>query len=173
MNPEQQIYILTAELLPNLVATQERRVADDEVSFGPLRLGSGAVVVKGEQGVLVLDGVQRGEDRLAPAEAVGVEPLQVADPDRGLGELLGIGVDLDALDLGRGDLGEAEREGRGGGSPGHHLLFEREQFAERDVEEVATAAGGVEDGDGSQLGEEVVDVTEHGVAAAGGGAGWF
>ena len=61
--------------------------------------------------VAALDGVQGLQDRVARLrEAVASHPLDLADPDRDAGQLGGIWVDLDALDVGRTDLRERPLE---------------------------------------------------------------
>ena len=51
-----------------------------------------------------------------------VLPLQMADPDDDLGELLGVGVDLDAGELGRADVGRDA--GAAVGGVGDDLLLQ-------------------------------------------------
>ena len=82
-------------------------------------------------------------------EAVVAAPLQITDLDRDLGELEGVGVYLDGFELLHADERlklEAEL-----GAEGDNFFFEVEQELERDVEEVAAAAGGVEHSDGGDL----------------------
>ncbi len=53
------------------------------------------------------DVVEGFEDRLGGiAEAVFAQPLDVADPDGGLGKLVGVFVDFDAVKLGGADRRE-------------------------------------------------------------------
>src|SRR5690606_2550451 len=85
-------------------------------------------------------------------------PLEVADPDDGLGEFRGVGVDLDAAELGGGDAGEEAQGDLGGGGEGDDFLLAVEELLDGDVEEVARAAGGVEDGDGGEAVDEVEDL---------------
>jgi hypothetical protein len=103
-------------------------------------------------------------------EAVLLHPLQVADPDHHLGQLLGEWVDFDSQKLRGADVGE-QADVVGGGE-GDHLFFQVEQQVDGDVEEVAGAAGGVEDFD---LGE-AVQVVAQGIfelfAGGGGLAAW-
>ena len=89
-----------------------------------------------------------------------VVPLQVADPEHQLGDGGGPGVELDAEELVRVDGVAVEAEG---GLRLAHLLEEVGDFAfealhrfEGDVEEVAGAAGGVEDAGGAELAVEGV-----------------
>src|SRR5579871_2415662 len=91
----------------------------------------------------MLNCVQGLEDGLRRyPEAVVVEPLKVANPDHDLGQLVGVVIDLDAVELLGAHLWEEGRHPVAGGK-GDHLLLQVEQVLEGDVEEVATAAGGV------------------------------
>src|SRR5690554_3367574 len=90
------------------------------------------------------DVVERFEDgRLAAADAVGAVPLEVADPHDHAGELVGERVDLDAVELPRAEEAEAWRADLLG--EGDYLVLEVLHGLQGDVEEVAAAAGGVED----------------------------
>ncbi len=85
------------------------------------------------------------------AKAVFGQPLDVADPDGGLGQLVGVGVDLDAVQLGRVDGGEETAHAQLTGQ-GDDFLFQVEKLAQGDVEKVAAPAGGVEHLDGGDFG---------------------
>ena len=92
------------------LAAQERRVPDDELGLRPVGLLRLRRVGQVEQGVAVLDVVERLEDRVASvAEAVADHPLDVADPDGHPGQLGGVGVELDAEDGLGADLRELHR----------------------------------------------------------------
>ena len=141
----------------HLVAISEGRVPHDEVHPGPVGLPGVVGVGEVEDGVLALEGVHGAEDGVAPgAGAVLAGPLEVADPDGHLGELEGVRVDLDAVELPgahEGDLGgEAVVQGEDG-----DLLLQVLELLEGDVEEVAGAAGGVEDPD---VGEALVEAAQ-------------
>jgi len=83
------------------------------------------------------DGIER---RLVAVEVV---PLQVTDPQNHLGELLGVGVDLQAEELRRPDQRDGGEVVVGGVVA--DFLFQVEQQVDGDVEKVARAAGRVED----------------------------
>ena len=56
--------------------------------------------VGGEDGVALLDGIQGGEEGgMGIGEAVGLVPLDIADPEGGAGERGGVGIELDAEEL--------------------------------------------------------------------------
>ena len=88
-------------------------------------------------------------------EAVVVHPLQVADPDDDLGEFLGVVVDLDAGQLRGADGGEQADALLG--RVGDDFFLQVQQQVQRDVEEVAGAAGRVEDRDVCQAVDEVAE----------------
>src|ERR1035437_1369331 len=96
-----------------------------------------------------------GEGFGGGAEAVEADPLEPADPDGHLGEVEGIGVDLDAVELPGADGGEVGTDAFFHAEE-DDFFFEIFEFEERDVEEVAGAAGGVENLDGLEAGEELV-----------------
>ena len=94
--------------------------------------------------------------------AVGAEvPLQVADPEDNLGDGGGSGVDFQPQELVRVDGVALHFEqvlaGAEVGERAQHFAFEALHVFERDVEEVAGAAGGVEDADCAQLVVEGAD----------------
>jgi hypothetical protein len=97
-----------------------------------------------EDGVAAGEGLQLLEDRfLGLAESVALDPLEPADPDGHLRQLVGVGVDLDAVKLPRTDLRQVARE-----AAVHRvendLLLEVLQLLQHDVKQVAGAAGGIE-----------------------------
>ena len=84
-------------------ASKKRRISYHDIGFGPD--GFGAVGV--DDGVAAFDGIEGVEDGVAgAAEAVAAHPLDFADPDGDAGEFGGVGVYLDAFDVGRADGGE-------------------------------------------------------------------
>ncbi len=123
-------------------AAQKRRVADDHVGLGPF--GFRAIGV--QQRVPVLDAIQRLQDGVGGVRvAVAPAPLDVADPDGDAGQFGGVVVDLQPQDVVRAglehDLGVLEAEIAGFDA---HALFQVPQGLERQVEEVARAAGGIQ-----------------------------
>ena len=137
---KQRVDIAVAEVVAQQLAAQERRVAHDHVRVGPL----GPRAVRVQNRIPALDGVERAQDRVAAGvEAVGAHPLDLADPDRDAGELGGVGVELDA-EHGLGpDCGEAAGQAERLGLEVGAVLDVLER-AQREIEEVARAAGGVE-----------------------------
>ena len=137
-------------------------VPSQRVTGRPSASTRGAGGVPGEHGVAVFDVVEVAQHRLGGGgAAVGAEvPLQVADPEHQLGDGGGPGVELDAEELVRVDGVAVEAEGGLGLA---HLLeevgdlaFEALHGFEGDVEEVAGAAGGVEDAGRAELAVEGV-----------------
>ena len=92
--------------------------------------------------------------------------LQITDPNHHLGQLLGERVDFDAEELRGAHVRQpAQAELR---AERDHLLFQVEQQVDGDVEEVAGAAGGVEDFDFSQAVEVIEQDFVEGFAGASG-----
>jgi hypothetical protein len=154
--------------------------AGDGVGFGGAAVPAGerlaAVVggefdgIAGEHGVAAFDVLEVAQDGAGrQAAALGAEvPLQVADPEDHFGDGGGARVDFEAEELVRVDgeafdfetlLGVAEL-----GEGVEDFAFEPLHVFERDVEEVAGAAGGVEDAGGAQFvvpgADEVGSLTE-------------
>ena len=107
------------------------------------------------------------------SKTVGAYPLEPADPDGHLGEVVGVGVDLDAVELPRTDAGKVgtqtvlarECDGRFA-----LKVFEAEQG---DIEEVAGAAGGIENLDLAQPGQKLFSKqNDSPVGSAAAGVGW-
>ena len=95
------------------------------------------------------------QDRVAAvAEAVADHPLDLADPDGHAGELGGVGVDLDAQDRLGADLRDLHRRCEDERAPVDRLELEVLERPQRDEQEVAGAAGGVEHADAAQSIEE-------------------
>ncbi len=68
-------------------------------------------VAQVEDRVHALKGVHRLQDRIrAYVKAVELEPLEIADPHGHLGELEGVRVDLDPVELPGADLGQEARQ---------------------------------------------------------------
>ena len=76
--------------------------ADDEIHFRPVgEKGVGAEKIR----------AHRFENRFGgEAVAVGAQPLNVTNPHDGLGEVMGVGVNLNVMKLERADLRELRRE---------------------------------------------------------------
>ncbi len=152
---KESVHIGIAQLSAHLLAAQERRVADDDVRLGPSRFPRLPALVVGQDGVHLLDVVQLFEHRVrGQAVAVLVEPLNVADPDGDLRQLVGVGVGLDAVELfrrGRVVLKGEPRRQAVGERQRRRLLPEIEQFPQRHVEEVAAAARRVQHADVGQF----------------------
>jgi len=127
----------------------------------------GDFFVVGEDGVAALDGGLFGEE----GAVVGIGfpgrffvPLEVADSEDELGDGGGAFVDFKAEELVGADFEGVHLGGEGfvGGDLGEEVEdfgFEFPHAGHRDVEEVAGAAGGVEDLGGAEL---VVEVGEGG-----------
>ena len=76
--------------------------------------------------------------------AVGAEPLEVADPDGHLGEVVGVGVDLDAVELVRANL-QLERGETSESALVEDRLLQVFEELQGHVQEVARAARRVQD----------------------------
>ena len=132
--------VVLTQMRNQQLAAQKRRVADHDVGRRPGRFGA----VGRQDRVSALDGVQRLEDRVARLrEAVAPHPLEFADPDRHPGELGRVGIDLDALDVGRADLRKRALQAQRLRLELHAMLEVLERL-QREVEEIARAAGRVE-----------------------------
>jgi len=126
-----------------------------------------------EQGVHEVEVVELLEDRgCGDRVAVAAMPLEESDPEGHLRQLVGIGIDLDAVELPGADRGKEGGLHSIGTREEDDLLFQILKALEGDVEEVARAAGGVEDMDAGETDEK--GVLEDGGFAEGlaeGGAG--
>ena len=113
------------------------------------RLGL-AAEVRHQQGVFVVEAVEVLEHgRAVECETVVAQPLQVADLHGHLRQLESVGVDFDGAELLHAHFRlECEAELLG---EGDDFLFQAQQQLQRDVKEVAAAAGGVEDDDGASF----------------------
>ena len=133
------------------LAAQERRVADDDVGPRPLRLE----VVRRQDRVPALDGVEGLQDRIAGfPEAVAPHPLDLPDPDRHARQLGRVGVELDPLDVGRADFRERPLEAPQRLGLELDAVLEVLERLQRQVQEVARAAGRVEHRESPQAVEE-------------------
>jgi hypothetical protein len=130
--------------------------------------GEGFDAVAVEQGVAVLDVVEVADDGLGGMDgaAVAEVPLEGADPEDEFGDGGGAGVDLDAEELvgitvcaGEVEEGLAFAEGV---EEVEDLALDALEVFEGDVEEVAGAAGGVED---AEVDEALVEGADGGAAA--------
>ena len=123
------------------------------------------------------DVVREGaQDRIGgEAETVDADPLQPADPDGHLGEAVRVGVDLDAVELPRADTGQVGVQAVCAGEDDGGFEFEVFQSQKGDVEEVAGAAGGVENLHFAQPYQELVQdaVGFDPRLFKGGGTQWF
>ena len=101
------------------------------------------------------------QDRVAQVgEAVGQHPLDLADPDDHPGQLGRVGVELDAEHRLRADLRELHRHLQRQRRPQDRLALQVLERLQREVEEVARAAGRVEHAHGAQPLEEGVEDRE-------------
>ena len=134
----------------------EGRVADDEIGLGP----GGDAAVRVEERVAVLDLSVAFEDGFGQRKAVAVGasvPLEVADPEHEVGHAGGARALFDAEHLVGRDGGSLEFERADATGPTDGLsdfAFERFEARERDVEEVARSAGGIEHADAGEAREE-------------------
>ena len=79
----------------------------------------------------------------AEVVSVVVLPLDVADPDDDGGEFVGVDVSLDAVEL--FGAGARQKSGKAvGGGENADFFFEIENAFERNIKEIAAAAGGIE-----------------------------
>ena len=149
---------MITKFIKYFTSSQKRWITYNHICTWPFRLDRIVIIVKSQDGVHLEDVIQRAQHRLGRlAEAVLAQPLDVADPDGGLGELVGVCVDLDAMQLGRvGRLGrhEARQAEIGGGD--RYLLPEIEQLAQADVQEIAAAAGWIQHLDLAEFGGETL-----------------
>ena len=114
------------------------------IGCGPFGFDWFAAFVIGEDGIHVLDVVQRFEDRFAGrAIAVFVQPLNIADPNRGLRQFIGVVVDLDAKELLRAGFGKGGH-GVDFGTKLVDRLAQIEQLSQRHIEKVTAATSRVE-----------------------------
>ena len=108
-------------------------------AVGPLGLGA----VRVQQRIPALDGVERARIGLrATSKPLRAHPLDLADPDRHARQLGGVGVDLDALHCSGPTCGNSR--GRPSASASRLARCSRSFSAQREIEEVAGAAGRVE-----------------------------
>ncbi len=91
------------------------------------------------------------------AQAVARHPLDLADPDRHPGELGGVGVELDAQDRLGPHPRDLLREPQDERAPLDRLPLEVLERPQGDVQEVARAAGGVEDAHRPQAVKEGIE----------------
>ena len=94
-----------------------------------------------------MDRLQRIEDGLARAwKPVAPHPLDLTDPHGYAGQFGRVGVQFDPLHVGGADRGEGALESHRLGFQLYPVL-QIVEGVERQVEEVAGAAGGIEDGE--------------------------
>ncbi|MCX6910916.1 MAG: hypothetical protein NTY01_23140, partial [Verrucomicrobia bacterium] len=103
-----------------------------------------------EQGVFVLEAVEvLQHGRAVVVETVVAPPLQKADLHGDLRQLEGVGIDFNGAELPHAHLGrepEAQLRGVGDG-----FLFQGKQQLQRDIKEIAAAAGRVQHAQGGEL----------------------
>ena len=100
ISAEQGIDVLVAQLFPQQLTAQERRVADDELCWGPFGLPRFGSVAVAQDGVGLSNGDQRGQDGLlGVGKAVVLVPLDITDPQGGAGQLGSVGVNLQPYHL--------------------------------------------------------------------------
>ena len=180
--PKRQ-HIGVAEARAEILATDEGRVADDELGLRPvrparIRTGLAAPddrflrpVVPIQHRVAAMDMVEPFQDRLARREAARPEvPLQMADPQDEIGDGDGARVQLHAEELVRPDQQLADpaellapaQLGRGF----QHLAFQLLHQLLRDMQEIPGAAGRIEHAHRAEPAMEIVDQRESGFLAA-------
>ena len=149
----QPVHIVVAQLAAHHFVAQEGRIADDDIRLGPSRLAA----VRVEQGVAVLDAVERPEDRFTgDVPAIAATPLDIADPHRGARQFGGELVDFDAADVLRpGEHGQGGRIAQLLGID-VELFLHVAQRLERQVKEIARAAGRIEHAEGNEPLDEPV-----------------
>ncbi len=137
----QGVGVAVSQFAAHFLVSQERRVADDGIHGGPF----GFAAVGSKHGVPLFDVVQGTQDGVAAdGVAVGQHPLQFADPHRGPGQFGGVGVELDAQDVGgAGFDADLAVQAEGFGVQVGPVLQVLEGF-QGEVEEVAGAAGRVQ-----------------------------
>ena len=146
---EQRVAVGVPQDGAQALAAQERRVADDGVRGGPCRRAA-----IGQHGVPALDGVQRPQHRVGRrGVAVAARPLDVPDPYGHPGQLRRIRVHLQPQHHVRPHprrfTRQAQRLRLDDGAVLHVL-----DGLQRQVQEVAGAAGGVQHAEGAQPGQE-------------------
>jgi hypothetical protein len=150
VHAKQRLDVLIAQVRSQELAADERRVADDHCRARPRGLSGMVRVAAIQHRVPLLDRVERLEDRVAQiGEAVGEHPLNLADPDDDARELGGVGVQLDAEQRLGTDLRELHRDPHRRRRPQDRLALQVLEGEKGQVEEVAGAAGGIEDADGA------------------------
>src|SRR5580658_3234148 len=96
----QCIDVRSWQLAPQPISAEKRRVADDEVGFGPCWFVRIALSVEADNGITVFDIGQLFEDRLAVFDhAVLMLPLKETDPDHNRSKFVGIKLGFDAIEL--------------------------------------------------------------------------
>ena len=136
----QRFDIGTAQAAAQQLPAQKRRIADQDIGFGPVRFAA----LRRQDCVPALNGLQRLQDRVLPhGEPIAAHPLNFADPHRHAGQFGGVGIDLYALDVGRADRWKAPLQAQLFGLQ-LHLMLQILQRQQRQIQEVARTAGGVQ-----------------------------
>jgi hypothetical protein len=142
------------------LGADEGRVADDDVDFRPRRasaVGLNQRVADAEVGIEIV------ERQGVFVDVEFVDGKLVGEHHRHLGEFDGEGLDVHAMEVARADEAERPLSGVAAGEFAHALVdarFEPFEFPVGDVEEVAGAAGGVEDAVVFQAREEFFEALE-------------
>src|SRR5213592_941506 len=99
---EERIHIWITQTWPKKFRTKKRRIANNEFRRGPLWLLGVLGIGQVEDRIAAFDAFDRLQDGIVgDVEAVVAHPLEIADPDDDLRQLLGEGIDLDAVELRR------------------------------------------------------------------------
>ncbi len=145
--------VVRAQFATDLSIAEERWVPHDRINLGPFRkerVGADNIAIE------IIERQRRVDLHLDLAKqlcrgfASLVERHLLRDVQLHLGQLDGEGIDVDAVEVrcldarAPGDLGRPRRSRRELADPREQLSVELVQLAERHVEEVPAAAGGVE-----------------------------
>ncbi len=156
---KQGVHVGVAQLAAQPLAPQKRWIANNHVRRRPHRFHGLPGRAVGQDGIHAAHSLNRLEDRFGRrAKAVAAQPLDIADPDRGLRQFVRIRVDLDAVELPRRRRNALQRRYRRQPQRQHpvvHRFPQVEQREQRQVEEVAAAGRRVEHADARQLGCKV------------------
>ena len=176
----QGFYIVIAEFTAHDFIPEEGRIADDDdfligSELRPDRLTRMLWIAEVEQGIHEVEVVEFLQDRsLGDRVAIPPVPLEESDPEGHLGQLEGVGIDLESVKLPRPDGGEEGCLHSLGAAEEDNFFLQILQALEGDVEEVPGAAGRIENMDTGESNEEgVLDTGGLAEGLAQGGAGRF
>src|ERR1700733_6951289 len=131
---EELFDIVVAQSAPQQLAPEEWGISNDELRGWPRSFGRIRFVLD-ENGVAVLDRLQRTQDRIALiAKAVGDHPLNLADPHRYTRQLRSIAVELDPEHDLRTDAGKLLAPSHRPRGPHDCFLFQVFHRAQRQIE---------------------------------------